>query len=189
MAGVSASRAGGQLLHGRREPRAPDSARDAGESAMTASTRGRWKANRISGSDRRARGRTSNDSSSLTGPRRSGCSAESTRLRPDATLSRPSSVRTAHAQDVGPCTSTPFSSAIPPSRIFFSPTRGQASYAAPTDSAAWRRKSTPSSTSEIAARSSAEWTSLDASSALHLLASGRTRRQPCRTPREASGCR
>ena len=37
--------------------------------------------------------------------------------RATATLSSPSSVRTAHAHAVGPWTSTPFGSAIPPSRI------------------------------------------------------------------------
>src|SRR5581483_5420590 len=40
------------------------------------------------------------------------------RLRPDATFSSPPSVRTAHAQAVGPWTSTPFGRANPPSRSF-----------------------------------------------------------------------
>src|SRR5436305_3711337 len=40
------------------------------------------------------------------------------RLRADATSIRPSSCRIAHAHACGPCTSTPFGSAMPPSRIF-----------------------------------------------------------------------
>src|SRR4029077_7016577 len=38
-------------------------------------------------------------------------------LRPEAILISPSSVRTAQAQAVGPCPSTPFRSALPPRRI------------------------------------------------------------------------
>ena len=49
-----------------------------------------------------------------TGSSRRGAKS---RLRPDATLTSPSSLRTAHAHAVGPCTSTPFASAIPPRRI------------------------------------------------------------------------
>ena len=43
------------------------------------------------------------------------------RLRSAATFSDPSGRRTAHAQVVGPCTSTPFRSAIPPRRSFSRP--------------------------------------------------------------------
>ncbi len=39
---------------------------------------------------------------------------------PDATSTFPAGVRTAHPHEVGPCTSTPFASAIPPSLIFVS---------------------------------------------------------------------
>ncbi len=86
------------------------------------STIGRSKGSRASGRARRIRGSRRNASSSLAGPRRSGLvtSAARRRFRPEATFSSPSSVRTATAQAVGPCTSTPFWSAIPPSRIFSS---------------------------------------------------------------------
>ena len=63
---------------------------------------------------------TANDSASRSGPRRNGCwiPAASTRLRAEATLISPSGVRIAQAQDVGPWTSTPFESAMPPRRTF-----------------------------------------------------------------------
>jgi hypothetical protein len=84
------------------------------------STSGRSKASRASGWARRIRGSSRTASSSRAGPRRSGLvtSLPRSRLRPEATFSSPSSVRTATAQAVGPCTSTPFCSAIPPSRTF-----------------------------------------------------------------------
>ena len=136
------------------------------ESAMTASTRGRWKANRISGSDRRARGRTSSDSSSLTGPAKERLLGREHPLAPRCDL-EPTFVR---ADGARPGRRPVHEHAVlerhPAQPDLLLAHRGQASYAAPTDSAAWRRKSTPSSRSAIAARSSAEWMSLDASSAL-----------------------
>src|SRR5438874_781368 len=65
---------------------------------------------------------TAKDSSSLAGPRKSGepTLAARKRLRSAATLTCPSSVRIAQAQAVGPCTSTPFGSAIPPRRTLSS---------------------------------------------------------------------
>ena len=54
--------------------------------------------------------------------------AARTRFRSDTTFSSPDGVRTAHAHAVGPCTSTPFASAIPPRRTFSSfPIGGQGS--------------------------------------------------------------
>src|SRR5262249_35693571 len=75
-----------------------------------------------SGSARLTRGRNANDSTSLAGPRSSGVRSEdpTTRLRSATTFRRPSEVRTAQAHEVGPCTSTPFTRAIPPRRIFSS---------------------------------------------------------------------
>ena len=107
-------------------------------------------------------------SSRRTGPRRSGLSTllaarACAGQRPSA---RPSSVRIAHAHDVGPCTSTPLARAIPPSRTFSSAMRSRLSTQSripqiePQTSiawAAWRMKLTPSSRSSTGIRSSAEW--------------------------------
>ena len=75
---------------------------------------------RAAGSARRIAGRTATASSSFAGPRSSGGVRSSVRkrLRSAATSSVPSGRRIAHAHAVGPCTSTPFASAIPPSLIF-----------------------------------------------------------------------
>ena len=91
--------------------------RHGGEDAPAART-----ANRTSGRARRCTaGRTSSDSSSCAGPRRSGRLARRARAcAPGGDLHVAAGVRTAHAHEVGPCTSTPFASAIPPSRTFFS---------------------------------------------------------------------
>ena len=76
---------------------------------------------RASGSARFTRGRNANASTSRAGPRSSGLAIVRAR-QPLALARRPSAgrpaVRTAHAHDVGPWTSTPFASAMPPSRIF-----------------------------------------------------------------------
>ena len=87
--------------------------------SVAASTTGRSKGNRASGSLRRTSGMTAKDSASRTGPRKNGCWIldASNRLRALATLISPESVRIAQAQEVGPCTSTPLTSAIPPKRI------------------------------------------------------------------------
>ena len=74
---------------------------------------------RASGSARFTCGSSANASASRAGPRSSGfvtLEAARRRLRRATTFSSPSSVRMAHAQAVGPCTSTPFASAMPPSR-------------------------------------------------------------------------
>src|SRR5262249_13200522 len=80
-----------------------------GRSAGVAGGRGGWR-----------RGRNATDSRRRAGPRRSGLVTPEPviRFRSATTLSVPSSVRTAQAQEVGPCTRTPFERAIPPSRTF-----------------------------------------------------------------------
>ncbi len=90
--------------------------------SVVAMTDGRSNGRRASGSRRRTSGMTANDSASLSGPRTNGCwiPGANSRFRAEATLISPSSVRTAHAQAVGPWTSTPFESAIPPRRTFCS---------------------------------------------------------------------
>src|SRR5512133_237499 len=90
--------------------------------SMAASTRGRSNGSRASGSARRICGSSVITSASRAGPRRNGrsTSAARKRLRAETTFSSPSRVLTAQAHAVGPCTSTPFASAIPPSRIFSS---------------------------------------------------------------------
>ena len=87
--------------------------------ASDARTAGRWNANRAWWRFRRTRGSTSSASSSLAGPRTTGPFHGNSRLRPLATSISPPSVRTAAAHDVGPWTSTPFASAMPPRRSFF----------------------------------------------------------------------
>ena len=122
-AGASASRPGSELLRDRPEPRAADDA-DAdgarehrGEHARLLERQLRLgqaplaaRAGRRS-PRRAARARAGSGS-------RSCC--RSSRLRSAATFSVPSGRRTAHAHEVGPCTSTPFRSAIPPRRSFSS---------------------------------------------------------------------
>src|SRR5581483_9931825 len=112
-----------QLLRQGPEPGDPRRARTAIPlTSIEPSTTGRSNARRASGSARRIRGSRSIASRSRAGPRRSGLvtSAPRTTFLPDATLSSPSGVRTATAQAVGPWTSTPFWSAIPPRRSFSS---------------------------------------------------------------------
>ena len=84
---------------------------------------GRSNGSRASGSLRRSSGIIANDSASRSGPRRNGVwtPGANRRLRADATLISPDGVRIAHAHAVGPCTSTPFESAIPPRRILLMP--------------------------------------------------------------------
>src|SRR5207237_3399408 len=74
------------------------------------------------GSARFIWGSTAIASASRAGPRRNGMVTLEARngLAADATSIRPSSLRIAHAHEVGPCTSTPFGRAIPPNRIFSS---------------------------------------------------------------------
>src|SRR5947209_2892121 len=90
--------------------------------SIDARTAGRWKGSFASGKARRTSGMIAIASSRRAGPRSNGrsISAARKRLRAEATFSSPSSVRIAHAQALGPCTRTPFASAIPPSRIFSS---------------------------------------------------------------------
>src|SRR5215210_7434581 len=90
--------------------------------AIAASTCGRWKGSRASGSRRRTCGRSAKTSAILAGPRRSGfCTSDArTRLYADATSTSPAASRIAQAQDAGPCTSTPLTRAIPPSRTLSS---------------------------------------------------------------------
>ena len=70
------------------------------------------------GSERRIRGRSAKASSSRIGPRSNGLvtPAPRTLFLPEATRSSPWPVRTATAHEVGPWTSTPFCSAMPPRR-------------------------------------------------------------------------
>ena len=85
--------------------------------AMAPSTPGRWNGSLASGSAGAPRG-------AARRPRRPGRGRargvlhvdRATGFSPEATFSSPSSVRTAHAQWRGPCTSTPLASAIPPRR-------------------------------------------------------------------------
>src|SRR5690242_1367321 len=71
-----------------------------------------------SGRLRLRRGRTAKASTRRAGPRSNGTLMRDpiSRFLSAAIFSLPSSVRTAHAQAVGPCTSTPFPRAIPPRR-------------------------------------------------------------------------
>ena len=89
---------------------------------IVASTRGRSKGSFASGRRRFSCGSKSITSASRAGPRSSGCSTSEARNRfASATIfTSPARVRTAHAQAVGPWTSTPLESAIPPSRILSS---------------------------------------------------------------------
>ena len=81
---------------------------------------------RASGSARFTSGITTIASASFTTPRipgrRAAARPPSSGLRPEATFTSPSSVRTAAAQCVGPCTSRPLRSAMPPSRSLSSGT-------------------------------------------------------------------
>src|SRR3989454_4162409 len=97
--------------------------------SIAATTAGRWNGSFASGSACLICGMIAMASSRRTGPRSSGLSTllARRRLRWAATFSCPSSVRIAQAQAVGPCTSTPFASAIPPSRSFSSVTRSRLS--------------------------------------------------------------
>ena len=81
---------------------------------------------RAAGSARLTSGITAIASASLTTPRTPGMRS-ATRplrrgLRPEATWISPESARTAAAQWVGPCTSRPLRSAMPPSRSLSSGT-------------------------------------------------------------------
>ena len=120
-AGASESSAGDELAGD--GPQRACAGRPAGRRrcrAIDASTRGRCIGSSASGSARLTCGRSANASASRAGPRRSGlrhvrrrgaaCGAR----RPSARR-RPSGPRT--PRRVGPCTSTPFASAMPPSRI------------------------------------------------------------------------
>jgi hypothetical protein len=75
-----------------------------------------------SGRRRFIAGRTANASSRRAGPRSRGCFTSAARifLYADSTRTSPSGNRTAHAHELGPWTSTPFASAIPPRRSFSS---------------------------------------------------------------------
>ena len=109
----SSSRATGRSLDSRRPrtntPRRASSRACAGSPSAASPPELRF----ICGSSRSA-------SASRAGPRRIGFLIRDAcrRLRADATSILPSSCRIAHAHECGPCTSTPFGSAIPPSRIF-----------------------------------------------------------------------
>src|SRR5262245_40344505 len=78
--------------------------------------------NTASGTTFFTRGRNANASMRRAGPRRSGARSDEPirRLGSATTFRLPSGRRTAQAHEVGPCTSTPFTSAIPPSRILSS---------------------------------------------------------------------
>ena len=93
---------------------------------MAASTLGFSNGKRACGSARRTVGRSANASARRIGPRRIGIFRRATGARcglcPDATCSVPSSSRTAQPHAVGPWTSTPFWSAMPPSRTVSSGT-------------------------------------------------------------------
>ena len=121
------ARPGGARPHRRRprglRPRAARSSRTPRartvDAAIAPSTAGRSNGKRACGSARRTIGSSANASASRSGPRSTGVVTEAPKrgLRPEATWSVPSASRTAQPQAVGPCTSTPFCSAIPPSRI------------------------------------------------------------------------
>ena len=91
--------------------------------AIAATTRPCLKGSPASGSARRTAGSTASASPTRAGTRSRGdcTSLERNVFSADATFTLPSSVRIAHAQACGPCTSTPFASAMPPSLIFSSP--------------------------------------------------------------------
>ena len=92
----------------------------AAPATTAAATRGRSNGNRASGSARRTSGRTANASASRSGPRTNGVVTPGAKRRftPDAERIDPSGARTAAPHAVGPCTRTPFESAMPPSRSF-----------------------------------------------------------------------
>ena len=120
-AGATASRPRDELLRGVAEPASGGRAWIATAVPAIAARRARpSNGSFASGSARFSRGRNG-DRLERAAPGR-GAAARSrasrcSRLRSAATFSSPSSVRTAQAHDVGPCTSTPFASAIPPRRI------------------------------------------------------------------------
>src|SRR5579884_1800312 len=90
--------------------------------SMDASVCGLSNGSRAAGSFALICGSSRSASASRAGPRRRGfwILAACRRFRAEATSICPSPCRIAHAQACGPCTSTPFGSAIPPSRIFSS---------------------------------------------------------------------
>ena len=87
---------------------------------IAASTLGRSNGKRACGIARRTIGSNANASARTIGPRSTGMRLRAAGarcgFRPAAMCSTPSSPRTAQPHDVGPCTSTPFWRAIPPSR-------------------------------------------------------------------------
>jgi hypothetical protein len=89
---------------------------------MAMSTAGRSNASRASGSLFLISGMTAKASSSRAGPRSNGRETLAARKRffSAATFSSPFGSRIAQAHALGPCTSTPFASAIPPRRSFSS---------------------------------------------------------------------
>ena len=98
-----------------REPRT--ARRPTALASIAAITAGRSNGRRALGSARRTDGSTAIASSSFSGPRSNGGvrSSLTKRLRSAATSIVPSGRRIAQPHEVGPCTSTPFGSAIPPS--------------------------------------------------------------------------
>src|SRR5947208_5691169 len=103
--------------------RSPDSRRtrtNAAAPSIEASVRGLSSGSFAAGSFALICGSSSNASARRAGPRRTGLSIRDawSRFRAEATSILPSSFRIAHAHECGPCTSTPFGRAMPPSLIF-----------------------------------------------------------------------